>query len=188
MLVSRRTLRARWARRTGGPGPCRARRVVRPASRSTLTTAVLSGLGGIRDLLRHLLRRGLAREQLLHRVVDGLPDRGRVRLVEVELHEGRLAARVENGLHVRVLDRALGALGDRQDGPALAALVRDLGADEVLDEVDSLRRRVLTDREAVAAAELLALLADAALHLREREPAEVLAQSLLVLRVCGELV
>src|SRR3954449_10138670 len=157
MLVRRRVRRARCARRI----PPGARRVVRPASRST-STIVLSGLCGIRDLLGDLLRRGLAREELLHRVVDRLPDRRRVGLVEVELDERRLAARVEHRLHVRVLDGALGALGYREDRAALATLVGDLGADEVLDEVDCLRRRVLAEGEAVAAAELLALLAGAA--------------------------
>src|SRR5262245_58244589 len=187
MLTSLRALRTRRRRGTL-PGPGRAGRASRPTRRSTETTVALSGLGGIRDLLRDLLRGGLAGEQLLHRVVDGLADGRRVRLVEVELDEGRLAARIEHGLHVRVRDRALGALGDRQDRAGRAALVGDRRADEELHEVDGLRRRVLADGEAVAAAELLALLSGAALDLREREPAEVVAEALLVLRVGIELV
>ena len=155
--------RAARAGSAAGP-PAVARRVA--ATRLALRRddgRRLSGLSGIRDLLGDLLRRRLAGEQLLDRVVDRLPDRRRVRLVEVELHERRLAARVEHGLHVRVGDRALGALGDRAGSRRWRRPCwRSSGLTRNFDEVDRLGRRVLADGEAVAAAELLALLAGAA--------------------------
>src|SRR3954468_14645864 len=133
-------------------------------------TGPLSGLGGIRDLLGHVLRLRLAGEQPLDRVVDGLPDRRRVRLVEIELDEGGVAAGGEDRLHVRVRDRVLGALGDGEDRPARARLGGDLGAEQELHEVAGPRGPVLADGEAVPAAELLAGLAGAAWDGREREP------------------
>src|SRR4051812_16684795 len=152
IVPQRRRARARRARRIVGAG-CASR-----------PTTALSGLGGIRDLAGDGLRRGLAREQLLHRVVDRLPDRRRVRLVEVELDEARLPARIQHRLHVRIGHRALTALDHRQDRAALAALVSDLGAHQIVREVDGLGRRVLAEREAVSAAELLGRLAGAAGH------------------------
>src|SRR3954453_6413898 len=178
-IVARRPRRGRL--RTAGRAAC-------PARGSRMRAALSPGLGGIRDLVGDVLRRRLAGEQRLDGVVDGLTHGRSVCLVEIELHERRLAARVEHLLHVRVRDRALGALGDREDRAGRAGLVGDLRADQELHEVDGLRRRLRADREPVAAAELLALLAGAALDLREREPAEVVTEALLVLGVGVELV
>ena len=84
MVVQRRRARVRRARRTLTGGE------------ETPATRVLSGLGRIRDLAGDVLRGRLAREQLLHRVVDRLADGGRVRLIEVELDERRVCARASS--------------------------------------------------------------------------------------------
>src|SRR4051812_9880102 len=90
IAVQRRRARARRARRmrTSGSG-------ITNAGARTIWDEPLSGLGGIRDLLGHVLRLRLAGEEPLDRVVDRLADRGRVRLVEVELDERGIAARLQ---------------------------------------------------------------------------------------------
>ena len=105
IVVQRRRARARRARRNarrhrGGPA---TRVAIRPWRHPRSCSATSCG-------------RGLAREQLLHRVVDRLPDGRRVRLVEVELDERRLgrARRARPSCSGPSTER-LGALDDRQD-------------------------------------------------------------------------
>ena len=91
------------------------------------------------------------------------------------------AATGEDGLQVRVGDRCAPCRRSvDRPMPSVLSLFRVVRADEELQEVDRLGRRVLADRDAVAAADAVGRGAGAAGHGREREPAELVAEALLV--------
>src|SRR6478752_5024022 len=132
------------AGRPGGSRPARSR------CESACWRRLLGGCG-VRDRLADLGRIRTAQEEGDGRIVDRRAHRGRGRLVEVQLHELGLAARVEDGLEVRVAHGALGADGRGQADAIGVELRPVLDAVEEFQEVERLGRRVLADGDAIAA-------------------------------------
>src|SRR5690606_6714499 len=179
---------ARWRAGTppdGSEGGAAARRPRALAPRRWWTSVsghslfyreVRLGLEGVVHLL-HGLRRGKRpvgdrRDTRVHLVAD----RGRQVLVEVELERGRVGDGLLDQDAVDLARRDLRVQGHRDDaGLLLQDPVVRLGSEEH-QEVDRVVRSVGAHRVAVAAAVHLVDGALAALHRREREPAEVVTE------------
>ena len=115
-------------------------------------------------------------DRVVHRVADGAAE-GRI---QPELHVGRPARGRQDRLQGRVRDAGLRSLGDGQTGAGLGVALLHLGAHDVLEELDALRRGVLGAGEPVPAAQGRLRVTRRAGDRRNREPAEELGESRLV--------